>query len=185
MYNVDRNLLLQIIFCFPLYTIQALSRLTSIIFNISFAVTSISFIFAGYVYAKNMQTIGPAIMSGVSVLVIIMIIGLCSLFIYKLCKVHTSSNTNSDKNISNVAIKLSLLAFISLSNVIITAISMAIKPILSSPHWDFIFTIVLNTDLFNNFLCIYLATDYIPQGLYIINYVVHVIILVINVGIYV
>ena len=143
-------------------TCHKLSLLTTRIFVICYLFTSISFIFAGYMYANYMNTIGPSIIALVSLLVIFMIIFLISLFIYKLLKVYKSNEQNAviKQNLLNVITKHSLLTFISTFNVILSAISSGLRPVFNSVYWDFFFTVIINIDMFSNFFCIYLSYQY-------------------------
>ena len=147
-------------------TVQSLSCINITIFIICYLFTSISFIFAGYMYANYMTTIGPSIIALVSILVIFMIIYLVSIFISKLINVYKKSQVTSssdDKYLANVITKVSLLTFISTSNVIISAISSGLRPVFNSVHWDLFFTVIINIDIFSNFLCVYLSEKYFKK----------------------
>ena len=118
---------------------------------------SMAAIFAGYMYANYMFTVGPRIIASVSVIYLV------SIFIYKLINVYQKSDItcSDDKYLVNVITKVSLLTFISTSNVIISVTCSGLRPVFNySVHWDLFVTVIMNLDMFSNFLCVYLAEKY-------------------------
>eukprot|EP01084_Bolivina_argentea_P068897 125414_1 len=166
LYAMQTTMLLQILFyrLFHVFkdTMLAFSKYT-IVPWISYTVLFWMVYFIGFILyfiSGKVQT-GSFIISTAGGLVILATIWLVSMFIYKLIQAHKLCQSTADgRKLVNVVTKTSLLCFISTFNIMLTCIVLPLVSSSGSIHLDFLFRIILITDMFTNFLCILLSYSY-------------------------